>query len=66
MHEAWVKLDEFVQWLKKHPKCEPLPQAIAEVLGHGYGADNPDWQKLVESYKKRHEEQCDCDESHST
>jgi len=58
--ETMSYLDEFVQWLKDHPNHEPLPQAIAEVYNMGFGSDDPNWQGLVESWKKRHEEQCDC------
>jgi len=54
-------LDEFCEWLKNHPNHEPLPQAIGEALGHGCGTDDPDWQRLVELWKKRHETQCNCD-----
>ncbi|MHA2427554.1 MAG: hypothetical protein ACXADB_05990 [Candidatus Hermodarchaeia archaeon] len=54
-------LDEFSQWLKDHPNHEPLPQAIAQVYNMGFGSDDPNWQRLVESWKKRHEEQCNCD-----
>ena len=58
--DPWKKLDEFGKWLSRHPKHEPLPQAIGEVLGMGYGADDPGFQRFVEDYIARHEANCQC------
>lgn len=55
--EAGCPQNQDVHFWFEAEKEFPLPQIIREIMGSGYGADDPFLKTIIENYKARYETQ---------